>query len=64
LWFYNEEHLNYIERFVRAVLRERKPHIDYGWNNSSMISRLPKWLKKAGNREEILKCIEKLKQTI
>ena len=63
LWAYNLTHLVYIENYVRADLRERAK-TNLGWKNNSMISRLPKWLKDAYNREEILKCIGKLKKTI
>ncbi len=60
LWAYNEEHLTYLENFVAAKLRERKGYISH----SSVITRLPGWLKTAKNRDEILKCITKLRATI
>ena len=59
LWFYNKTHLEFIENYVEAKLRERTPN-----ENSSLASRLPKWIKSAKNREEILKAIGKLKDKL
>ena len=59
LWAYNLRHLKYIESFVNAALRERSPKLD-GCSNCSIISRLPLWIKKAGNRENVLSLIKKL----
>lgn len=60
LYAYNPDHLSYLESFVFAKRRERKPDDKWGWTNQSMISRLPAWIKSAKNREEILKAINKL----
>lgn len=62
LWAYNLAHLEYIEKFVGATLREH--FHNSGWKNSSMASRLPKWIQDGSNRDEILKCIEKMKASI
>ena len=59
LWAYNERHLRFIENYVAAKLRQRIPNI-----NKSLTSRLPKWMKQAKNRAEILKAIEKLKEKL
>jgi hypothetical protein len=64
LWFYNEEHLNYIYEFVNADLRENFPLVNVGWRNSSMVSRLPKWMKESNNREELIKCMDSLRETL
>jgi hypothetical protein len=61
LWFYNLRHLQFVEAFVRATLRERRTDI-HGCRNASVISRLPNWLKAAKNRQRILKAIDRLKQ--
>lgn len=57
LWAYNYKHLEFIENYVSAKLRERKPFV-----NKSLASRLPKWIKSAKNRKEILKAVAKLKE--
>jgi hypothetical protein len=64
LWAYNLRHLEFIEAFVRAKLRERKPHELYGWSNKSLFSRLPKWIQSGKNREEILKAIAKIRESV
>lgn len=52
----NLAYLDFLEGYVGADLRERVPNI-----NKSIISRLPQWIKDKHNREEILKCIKKLR---
>ena len=59
LWAYNLQHLDLLESYVSAKLRERKPHV-----NKSVASRLPNWIKLAKNRGEILKAIGKLKEKL
>jgi hypothetical protein len=56
---YNEQHLDWLERFVSAALRERT-YLE-GRANTSMASRLPRWMKLAKNRETILQAIGKLR---
>ena len=59
LWAYNLEHLEFLAAHVGAKLRERngfKPQI------KSIGARLPRWMSSAGNREQVLKAIEKLKE--
>ncbi|SFX10622.1 hypothetical protein SAMN04487866_101548 [Thermoactinomyces sp. DSM 45891] len=58
LWAYNLEHLEYIERYVEAELR------DSNSANRSIESRLPKWIKSARNRERILTCIEQMRRSL
>lgn len=60
LWAFNRRHLEYLEDFVSAKHRQRNPNVDT-WMNSSLASRLPKWLKAAKNREQIVKAIAVLK---
>ena len=64
LWAYNLRHLEFIEAFVRAKLRERKPDELYGWSNRSLFSRLPKWIQSGKNREEIIKAIAKIRESV
>jgi hypothetical protein len=59
LWAFNENHLNYLKSYLEANLREDDRRLSW-----SMISRLPKWMISAKNRQGVLKGIEKLeKQT-
>ncbi|MCC9073616.1 hypothetical protein LNQ49_18720 [Flavobacterium sp. F-65] len=58
-WAYNQEHIDYLERYIGASLRERNSKINY---SSSLVSRLPKFVKEAKNREKLLKIIEKWKK--
>jgi hypothetical protein len=55
-WAYNFKHLEIIEQYVSAKLRERTKK-----GRNSFLSKLPTWLKSAKNRDEILRAIEKLK---
>ncbi len=59
LWAYNEKHLAFLERYVSAKLRERTKK-----GRNSFLSKLPKWMKTAKNRDEILKAIGKLKEKL
>ena len=62
-WAYNLDHLDFIEAFIRARLRERRQG-EHGWSNSGMVSRFPKWLKAGGNREKLLAAIKKLRSLV
>lgn len=62
-WAYNDEHLTILEQYIRAKLRERGIH-NKGSKNSLMFSRLPEFIKKAGNRDALLKLIKRLQTKI
>jgi hypothetical protein len=62
LWAYNGAHLDYLERYVGARLREHAQHPEHGWSNASVASRLPAWMKSAKNRDAILSCIARLRE--
>jgi transcription elongation factor Elf1 len=64
LWAYNLRHLDLIEAFVSAKLRERRRDENYGWSNQSLFSRMPKWMKSHNNRSAILKAIEEMRQQV
>jgi hypothetical protein len=55
LWAYNAEHLRFLREYVAADLRERVPT-----QNGSMASRLPKWIKSARHRGDLLSAITRL----
>ncbi len=59
LWATNKRHLAFLRNFVEATLRERKPNI-----NSSLISRLPKWIKSAKNRSSLLVGLARLESRV
>ena len=59
IWAYNLKHLEVLENYVAAKLRERTKK-----GRNSFLSKLPKWIKSAGNRAEILKAIKKLKEKL
>lgn len=59
---HNEQHLDWLAQFVSADLRERT-HLE-GRANTSMASRLPRWMKLAKNRDTILQAIARLRAKI
>lgn len=63
LWAYNLEHLDLIRRFVEASLREHAPSYDAG-RMMTLVVRLPLWIKRAKNRDEILRAIRRIHATL
>jgi len=63
LWAYNAEHLVFIEDFVGAKLRE---HVRgrQGWRNQALVQRLTKWMTAAGNRDEVLRGVGRLRERL
>ncbi|WP_217164804.1 hypothetical protein [Streptomyces sp. AC512_CC834] len=59
LWAYNLEHLDLIRRFVQGSLRERAPWYDTG-QRMTLVARLPAWIKRAKNRNEILRAVGRI----
>ena len=53
---YNGRHLEYLEQYITAKLREHKDRSHF-----TLIEKLPKFYHKAQNREALLKIIAKLK---
>lgn len=60
LWAFNEEHLDFLERYVTATQRI-KFNAKGQPRNGTMASRLPLWMKSAKNRDEVIKSIARLK---
>jgi DNA-directed RNA polymerase subunit M/transcription elongation factor TFIIS len=56
-WAYNRQHLYAIKEYVGAKLRERQTT-----THTTMVERLPQFIKDAKNRDAILKLIEKLER--
>ncbi|MBH1936417.1 hypothetical protein I5Q34_19415 [Streptomyces sp. AV19] len=61
LWAYNREHLELIRQFVASSLRERDAWYEQG-RKMTLIARLPVWVKRAKNRAEVLRAIERLQR--
>lgn len=59
LWAYNAEHLDFLEAYIKADVRERVPN-----SNKSLASRLPGWMKDASNRADLLRGIARLRQKL
>lgn len=55
-WAYNDKHLDYLERYISATLREHKER-----GHFTLLEKLPKFYHEAKNREGLLKIITKLK---
>ena len=53
---YNDKHLDYLERYISATLREHKDRTGF-----TILEKLPKFYHEAKNREALLKIISKLK---
>jgi hypothetical protein len=55
-WTYNYKHLDYLEQYISADLREHKDR-----NYFTLLEKLPKFYHQAKNREALLKIISKLR---
>jgi hypothetical protein len=58
LWAVNEPHLDFMERYVAAGVREQVRV------NSTLASRLPAWIKSAKHRPALLKAFAKMRATL
>ena len=56
LWAYNHRHLAYLEDYVQAGLRDEGSP-----GRRGLASKLPHWMKSAKNRDEVLRCLSRLK---
>lgn len=61
LWAYNAAHLEFLEKYVQATLRESQGN---RWQHLSIAVRLPRWMKLASHRKAILKGIQHLKDRL
>lgn len=61
LWAYNRRHLQFYADYIGDKLRERERDA-HGWSNRSLQSRLPRWMLKGSNRQEVMKKIRQLMQ--
>lgn len=58
LWALDEVHLDFLERYVSATLREG------GRGNGSLASRLPRWIKSAENRAVVSAGLARLRRRL
>lgn len=64
LYALNGDHLTFLESYISAKLRGRRHDPKLGWSNKSLSSRMPQWMTSAKNRDEVLKCIRRLKSLL
>ncbi|MFD6678424.1 MULTISPECIES: hypothetical protein [Micromonospora] len=57
LWAYNAEHLDLLEAYVSARLRERGQYM----GSQTLVERLPAWIKDGKHRAEVLDAIGQLR---
>jgi hypothetical protein len=55
-WAYNDKHLDYLERYISATLREHTDRTHF-----TLLEKLPKFYHEAKNRKGLIKIIEKLR---
>ncbi len=55
-WAYNDKHLEYLESYISATIREHKDRVGF-----TLLEKLPKFYHEAKNRDGLLKIIAKLK---
>ncbi|GAA3048629.1 hypothetical protein GCM10010484_45690 [Actinokineospora globicatena] len=60
LWAFNESHVDLIEDYVVAPIRERR----ISPSGMSVLARLPVWMKTAGHRDEVLRAIGRLRASL
>ena len=61
VWAYNRRHLELLHSYISSDMRIRKPYVS-GARNSTVGSRLPKWMSAKKNRTTIVKVLEKIGQ--
>jgi len=62
LWALNKPHVDYLQRFVASTQRDRDFPSPSG--NRQLAYKLPKWMQMAGNREELLHGLSRLRQRL
>jgi hypothetical protein len=61
VWAFNERHLDYLFEYISADNRHRPRRAPSDPRNALLESRLPRWMKLARNRPEIVAAIQKLR---
>ena len=61
LWILNRPHLDFMEQFIAADLREeRMPEM----SSRRLSSALPRWLISGKNRDDVVRCLKKLREKL
>ncbi|WP_171171954.1 hypothetical protein [Streptomyces sp. I05A-00742] len=63
VWARNPEQLEVLRQFVAASLRERPPWYERG-RKMTYIGRLPAWIKRGKNRDEVLRAIDRVRASL
>lgn len=61
LWALNTQHLDLLESYVTATLREDPPSTSV--RRMTVLAKLPAWLKSAKHRDEVLRAVRRLRAT-
>ena len=61
LWILNREHLDFMEQFIGAELREERMEER---SSRRLSSALPRWMLAAKNRKDVVRCLAKLREKL
>ena len=61
LWILNREHLEFMEQFIGAELREERMA---DLSSRRLSSALPRWILAAKNRKDVLLCLARLRERL
>ncbi len=61
LWVLNRPHLEFLEQFIGAELREERMEEK---SSRRLSSALPRWMLAAKNRNDVLRCLRKLREKL
>jgi hypothetical protein len=61
LWILNRQHLDFLEQFVQAELREERLPSS---SSRRMSAALPRWMLAGKNRDDVVRCLRKLREKL
>lgn len=61
LWILNREHLDFMEQFISADLREERMEER---SSRRLSSALPRWMLSGKNRDDVVRCLKKLREKL
>lgn len=62
LWILNRPHLEFMEQFIGAELREER--MPLGPSTRRLSAALPRWLISGKNRQDVVRCLKKLRKKL